>query len=191
MDKNMSEYESLRGEIISFEEQQRNVWIYMYVLFTTLFVLGIELSYNLFLVTYIVLIPFQVVINRYQWSIRKISIYIKLFYEDFSDNLNWETMHTFGDYKKYYKKINNNILGIIRYTGVTQLAFLASVFFDVCLLCNKYSDSIFNLNIMDIVLILLSICLFFLVVLLNKEYYKNHDEDLEDIIQTYKNNLKI
>ena len=77
----MSEYESIRNEIISMEEQQRNVWIHMYVLFITLFVLGIELSYHLFLVTYVVLIPFQVVINRYKWSISKMSTYIRLFYE--------------------------------------------------------------------------------------------------------------
>lgn len=61
----MSEYESLRNEIISLEEQQRNVWIYMYVLFVTIFVLGLEVSYYLFLVVYIITIPFQVVLNRY------------------------------------------------------------------------------------------------------------------------------
>ncbi len=63
------------------EEMQRNVWIYMYVLFCTLFVLGLEWSRYLFLVSYIVLIPFQCVINDYQWSISKMSTYIRIFFE--------------------------------------------------------------------------------------------------------------
>ncbi len=90
MMNNMNEYESLRNEIISFEEQERNVWIYMYVIFCTLFVLGIELSYYLFLVIYIILIPFQVVINRYGWSVAKISTYIRIFYEKEQKDLKWE-----------------------------------------------------------------------------------------------------
>lgn len=82
MKKNMSEYESIRCEFISMEEQQRNVWIYMYVLFAALFVLGLEFNHYLFLVTYIILIPFQIVINRYNWSISKMSTYIRIFYEE-------------------------------------------------------------------------------------------------------------
>ena len=65
----MNEYAALRNEIITMEELERNVWIYMYVLYVTLFALGIEFSYDLLLLTYIILIPFQTVINRYQWHI--------------------------------------------------------------------------------------------------------------------------
>lgn len=102
---NMNEFDGLRNELISLEEQQRNVWIYMYILFTTIFVLGMELkNYYLFLVTYVILIPFQIVINRYAWNIRKISLYIKVFYENDIKELNWESMHKFIDYKNYYKK---------------------------------------------------------------------------------------
>lgn len=42
MKEKMEVYETIRNEIISMEEMQRNVWIYMYVLFCTLFVLGLE-----------------------------------------------------------------------------------------------------------------------------------------------------
>ena len=101
----------------------------MYVLFITLFALGIELSYDLLLVTYVVLIPFQIVINRYKWSIAKMSTYIRIFYEKNSEQLGWESLHSFNGYKKHYKELNGRISGIIRYTGVSQLGFLASAFY--------------------------------------------------------------
>lgn len=48
-----------------------------------------------------------------------------------------------------------------------------------------------NLSIVDILLIIVSICLFFITVMLNREYYKNYNEDLENVIQEYKDSLKI
>lgn len=185
----MSEYESIRNEIISMEEQQRNVWIYMYVLFITLFILGIEWSYYLFLVTYIVLIPFQVVINRYSWSVAKMSTYIRIFYEKNRNDLNWESMHVYNEYREYYKKLNSGITGIIRYIGVTQLGFLATSFYISFLMYNRYSENIFNLTSIDIFSIIASLCLFFLTLMLNREYNKNYHTDLETVVQGYKNSL--
>lgn len=190
MSKNMDEYASIRSEIISMEEQQRNVWIHMYVLFITIFVLGLELSYHLFLVTYIVLIPFQIVINRYCWSIAKMSAFIRLFYEQDDTNLNWESMHTYIEYKYYYKGLNSSLTGKIRYTGVAQLGFLATVFYIGYSVCNVSNRSQIMLNSLDLILIIISVCLFFLTVMLNKEYRKNYVEDLENVIQKYKDNLK-
>ncbi len=68
----IQEYEALRSEIISFLEQQRTVWIYMYVLFCTLFVLGLQLSHYLFLVTYIILTSSRksptLMLQRHKWG---------------------------------------------------------------------------------------------------------------------------
>lgn len=104
MKERIEVYESLRSEIITMEELQRNVWIYMYVLFCTLFVLGLQWSNNLFLVTYIILIPFQCVINEYKWSIAKMSTYIRIFFENENKKISWESLHTSEFYKKYYKE---------------------------------------------------------------------------------------
>ena len=186
----MSEYESIRSEIVSMEEQKRNVWIHMYILFVTLFILGIEWSYYLFLVTYIVLIPFQVVINRYGWAISKMSTYIRIFYEENDKNINWENMHVFIGYKEYVEKYNISIIGKIRTTGVTQLGFLATSFYIVFLMYDKYSQKSFDLVPLDVISIVISICLFFLVVILNREYNKSHDTDLETVIRGYKKSLK-
>ena len=82
-------YESIRNEIVTMEGLQRNVWIYMYVLFCTLFVLGLQWSHYLFLVSYIILIPFQYVINDYRWSISKMSTYIRIFFEKDNKDISW------------------------------------------------------------------------------------------------------
>lgn len=184
------EYTSLRNEIISCEEQQRTVWIYMYILFGTLFVLGIERSYFMFLVTYIILIPFQVVINRYAWSITKLSTYIRLFYEQEERHLNWESMHTCNEYKLYYKNINSSITGIMRNSGGTQLGFLSTSFFIIVLLYNNYQGNRFHLTLIDVSLIFLSLFLFLIIIIINKEFNKSYDNELELVIQKYKERLK-
>lgn len=185
----MSEYESLRNEIISLEEQKRNVWIYMYVIFVTTFVLGLQLSYYLFLVEYIILIPFQVVLNRYNWCVSKISTYIRIFYEGGEKNLRWESLHVFEDFKEYDKKNNRNFFGIIRYTGAIQLGFLTTIFFIIYLLKNNYIEQQFCLNDIDILFLLVSIYLFFLILILNKEYYKDYNGELEKVMSKYKDSL--
>jgi len=78
---NMNELNNIRNEIIADQEQRWNVWINMYVLYIALFVLGIQWSYYLFLVTYIIILPFQATINNLVWNVDRISAYIRIFYE--------------------------------------------------------------------------------------------------------------
>ena len=110
MKESKEEYTSLRNEIIIFEEVQRNVWLYMYVIFSTLFVLGLQWSYYLFLVAYVVIIPFQCVYNDYWWSISKISTYIRIFYEEENKNMNWESFHVHPIFKDYYNSYELKVL---------------------------------------------------------------------------------
>ena len=189
MGKLMNEYDSLRNEIISIEERRRNVWIYMYVLFVTIFILGIEFSYSLLLVTYIILLPFQVVINRYSWGVTKISAFIRIFYEEDNDDLTWEGMHVLSDYRELIKKYNKSISGIIRYTGVSQLGFLATAFYISHLLYDRYSEGLFYLRAIDIVLISISVILFFISIILNQENNKSYRDELDPLIKKYKDSL--
>lgn len=128
MKEKIEVYETIRNEIISIQELQRNVWIYMYVLFGTLFVLGIEWSSYLFLVSYVILISFQCVINDYQWSISKMSIYIRIFFEEVDKEIGWESLHIYPSYKEYYKNKSRSIRGIIRISGAVHLGFLSTLF---------------------------------------------------------------
>lgn len=186
MNERIEVYETLRNEIIVMEELLRNVWIYMYVLFCTLFILGLEWSSYLFLVSYIILIPFQCVINDYRWSIAKMSTYIRIFFEQENKDISWETLQVCDLYKEYYEHKKKSIRGVISISGATHLGFLATGFYCGYTLINLYVNDTFILNIKDILLIVLSIILFVSLVTINKDYYKNYDPELENIIRKYK-----
>lgn len=168
MKEKIQEYESLRSEIISLEEQQTNVWIYMYVIFCSLFILGLEWSHYLFLTTYVVLIPFQCVINNFIWSISKVSIYICIFFENEYNDLNWEGFHKFYPYRRYHKEKSNQISEIIRSSGAIHLGGLSTSFFFVSILKNSYSNNLFKVGVMDIILMLFAVALFFIILIINK-----------------------
>lgn len=185
----IQEYEALRSEIISFLEQQRTVWIYMYVLFCTLFVLGLQLSHYLFLVTYIILIPFQNIINDMLWSVSKISSYIRVFFEEENTNIHWEGLHLYDLYENYYKKRNSGLNSFIRAFGSVHLGFLATVFFCGFTLNNAYKNNIFILVPYDIFFIFLSVVLFFVLLKQDIDYNKNYKPELDKIMEKYKNSI--
>lgn len=184
--ENMHEYDSLRDEIVSLQEQQRNVWIYMYVIFCSLFILGLEWSNYLFLFTYIILIPFQCIINNFLWSIEKISTYIRIFFENERTNMHWESFHVYPTYREYWKKRNNSIYGIIRLSGSIHLGLLATGFFCGSILINGYVESGFILRGFDIFLILLSIVLLLIIIKVNCDYKNEYRYELEQIMEYYK-----
>lgn len=186
MKERIEVYETIRNELIVIEELQRNVWIYMYVLFCTLFVLGLEWSHFLFLVSYIVLIPFQCVINDYQWSISKMSIYIRVFFENDNRDISWESLHVCDIYKEYYKQKKKSIRNIIKISSVSHLGFLATGFYCVYTLKDSYINNNFVLDLENIFLIILSIILFIILIFINKDFYKNYDKELENIMTQYK-----
>lgn len=185
MEEKIEVYETIRNEIITIEELQRNVWIYMYVLFCSLFVLGLQWSHYLFLVSYIILIPFQVVINDYKWSISKMSTYIRIFFEQ-KNNISWESLHTYEPYKNYYRQKTKSFKGIIRISGAVHLGFLATGFYCGYTLKDSYVNRRFVLDMQNIILIIMSIILLMLLIMINKDYYKNHNSELENIIKSYK-----
>lgn len=191
MDERIEVYQTIRDEIIAMEELRRNVWIYMYILFCTLFALGLEWSNYFFLVTYIVLIPFQCMINDYQWAISKMSIYIRIFFENANKGINWESLHVYDKYKDYYKQKKKSVIGIIRISGASHLGFLATVFYCGYTLRDLYVDNNFVLDIGNIFLIILSIILFVILVLINKDYYKDYDAELEKIMKKYKEEIEM
>ncbi|MCI8796066.1 MAG: hypothetical protein HFG89_04320 [Dorea sp.] len=126
---NMNELNNIRNEIIADQEQRRTVWINMYILYTTIFVLAMQWSYYLFLVTYIIILPFQATINNLVWNVARLSAYIRIFYEEYDESLNWESMNANYDmYRKYLGKMENKLSSWIRNTSSAQLGGLSSFF---------------------------------------------------------------
>ena len=186
MKERIEVYNSIRSELVAMEEMQRNVWINMYVLFAALFVLGIEWSHYLFLVSYIILIPFQCVINIYKWTIIRMSTYIKVFFEDEDKDIGWESFQISKNYVAYDRRIKKSFTQFLGRTGVVQLGMLATGFFAGRTLILSYSSSGFVFSLIDLVFLVISIILFVIIVIINKEYYKDYRTELEKIMNEYK-----
>lgn len=194
MDLKLEEFNNLRNEIISKQEQKRNVWLHMYVLFISLFVLGLQISHYLFLLTFVILIPYQEVINNMEWNVSRISAYIRAFYESNDPNLNWETMNTkYTPYLDYLGQRVKGVSGFVRNAGSIHLGFLATAFFMGRLLIDNFTanSGVIVLGLTDILLVLFSIGMFFLTVIINQDSKKNHKPDLERLMDGYKKEVMI
>ncbi len=189
MENRLDELNNLRQEIISKQERKGNVWLHMYILFISLFVLGLEISHYLFLLTFVILIPYQEVINNMEWNVSRISAYIRVFYEKDNPNLNWETMNTkYLPYLEYLNKQVRGLSGFVRNAGSVHLGFLATAFFIGVLLKENYiaNGRAFNLDFMDIFLILFSVGMFLVTVIINRDSQTDHKPELERIINGYR-----
>lgn len=189
MKEKIEEYESIRNEIIAMEELQRNVWINMYILFCALFVLGLQWSEKLFLITYVVLIPFQCVINEYQWSISRMSIYIRYFFEKDKKVINWESLFKSDYFQDYDRRRRKTIRYIIAASGSIHQGLLSTGSFLFIYIKDLYVENKFMLELEDILFIALSILLFIILVVLNKDYHKDYEIELGDLIKRYKEDI--
>lgn len=87
MDKN-TEYTMLKQEIINTSDIIVNITIAMYTISISIFVLAFEFSNcYIFLLPYMILFPFQNMINRKRDGINRMAAYIAVYLED--DNC-WE-----------------------------------------------------------------------------------------------------
>lgn len=176
------EYTALRNEIVSTLEQQRNVWIAMYTIYVALFVIAIEYSYKLLLVTFVVLIPFQFIINSQNWSVQKISTYIRCFFEQETGEFHWEGLHMYSVYKEYYKKYGDSKL--LNYTGSTQLGMLSYIMFCGYLIYECYSSNV--LNIFNVFLLCVATLLLIVTIIINKGFKRENAGELEKVMSQYK-----
>lgn len=128
--------------------------------------------------------------NRYKWSISKISAYIRIFCESDEDALNWESMHVDPEYQRYYNSVDRSLTGRIRSSGAAQLGFLASGLFIICTLYDHYKFRKFYIEVYDIMLIILSVVLFLIILKVNKAYNKKHYAELNRVIGNYKKRVE-
>lgn len=187
-DVSAEEYSSLRNEINSIQEQQRNVWITMYTLYVAIFVLAAELSSNIIILSsYFILIPFQLIINSQNWSIQKISIYILCFYEQEDANTHWEGLHSFSQYKKHYKKYGDGRW--FHFMGATVLGGISSLMFVVNKMLSIFQNES-NFIELDIMLIVGAIGLFAVLLIINIKYKNKYDDKLMEVIRNYKCSIR-
>ena len=185
--ENIHIYDSLRNEILLIEELQRNIWIAMYASYLTLFVVALEWSYYIFLLTYMVLIPFQSQILRYRWSIRRMSEYIIVFFEQQRKDMHWETFNSSNIFKKYYKIFNKNLASIFSGTGAIQLGVISTITLWGFII-NRYVNEL-NITWVDILCVILSLFCMHIIIILNRQYNKGYGNDVNDIVKEYKDEI--
>jgi len=125
-----SVYSSLRAEIIMLEDQQINLIIYMYVVSASIIAFAIQANKStMYLIPYIVIIPFQYIINKNAIAISKISYYIIEFFEKQSLSFNWESYQKFDPFNRYYGKISKSFFGILSKSGAILLGLLSTALY--------------------------------------------------------------
>jgi len=177
------EYEAVRNEIIRVQNSITNETIYMYVTYITLFSIGFSYSW-FFLASFIMLIVFQGMINENQWELKKMSTFLKVFFEERYDDLHWERLHAF----KYYRTIRNIRENKVEWKlykwSASFLAFISLLF----LIFTTFKQVEADISTYEILILTVGFCLFFLTIHINSSF--NHiDEErdtmLRDCIEEY------
>ena len=166
-----TEYSMLKQEIISTTDIISNITLAMYTITVSIIVLAFETENAvIFLAPYIVLYPFQNIINRKRDGINRIAAYIAVFLEK---EKGWE-----GQYNRYYEVMRGYNKGlmltrkvwnfIIGRTNSTQLSLLSTALFN-------YFYQIADIGIKDAALVATSILLFVVLAFENKIIISNKD----------------
>lgn len=191
-------YSTLRNELIVIEEMQRNMYIYMYSIFAVLYAVGVQFGNIFFLLTYIVLIPFQCKIDLYNWSITKMSIYIRVFFEEKRNDIHWESLQTYPLLMREEKYKKGTIAGILSQYDTALLGCLAMISFIVMELKKlfSYSENTIIIScskeslIISCCLIIISVVLAFYTIVITKQSFPKKDIEAFNIIERYKNDLE-
>lgn len=190
--ENLAEYSALRDEIVATEQSRVTCKMYMYTAFFTVFTLSFSYR-SLFLVSLIILLVFQSFINFYYWMIRKVSLYIKIFYENDQNKIYWESMQIDDNYKELDKEFHKYVSIWIADHAAGFLALIAT-FFDLYYIINGIicSGGIFRseLSLSDITLLLEIICSIVLcvavLVVTSEVNSESKDGKISQAIQKYK-----
>lgn len=183
LNENLHLYDSLRNEITTMESIQMNLWIAIYASYLTLFILAIELSHYILLLTFVILIPFQSQLLRYRWSIIRMSEYVKLFFELDRGDMHWELFHESEELVQYNLKFNKKLASILSYTVTVQLGLLSTTAF--CSITLYQSIQKYNIVWYDVLFIIISIICLIITSILNHQY-KEFGADIKPVIENFK-----
>lgn len=183
-------YSSLRSEIIMLEDQQTNLIIYMYVISASLIAFGIQSQKaTMYLIPYIVIIPFQYIINKNTICISKLSYYIIEFFEKQSSSFHWETYQKFDPFSHYYEQISKSFFGILSKSGSILLGLLSTTLHIIessAQYINIQNGIYLHFNF-DLICALISIILLILDILCTYPYIQGTlvDDSLKDITNQF------
>ncbi len=140
--ENLVLYEKLRENILQNEIAITNETIYMYVTYFALFTLGASWGNWLFILSCVVLIVFQSMINDAYWAVIKTSLFIDVFFENTRDDIHWEQFHSYDPYIKLRKARMYGFSWSVKEFGASILSFVSLAAF----LSQLWGHSVFSLS---------------------------------------------
>lgn len=192
MKENLVVYDALRDQILQCQSIIINETINMYLVYFALFSLGFSYIW-LFLVSFIVLLVFQSMINCHLWEVRKATKYIEIFFEIPRCDIHWEKLHRYDIYQSAVSKSKiRNMDWYIRNNGSLFLAILSLLSFSSVSIYNN-GFQIQDLPITDIIGIASALILCLLVIHVNRLFFRidsmgrNEDDELTAAIRAFYN----
>lgn len=161
MKENPAVYTALRENILQKERVYIDLTMNMYITYFALLAAGVFWSSWLSLISFLVLIVFQSLINSNQWSIAKASFYIRKFFEEGNTDIHWESLHADDSYHERYTSFTRNIGWYICKLGAS---FLSVISFSSILFSNLIGANWDFTSLSPIVVV--QLCLAFVLCLL-------------------------
>lgn len=125
-DERLEVYSALRDEAIRLQGEQNSFVLGMYTIYAALLAVGSNKLPFLF-ATYIPILSFQAMINYKNWEIAKVSLYIRVFFEEKRSDMHWSTLHCYKEYLKLHDKMTFSFEGIFRNAGAILLSLLTTI----------------------------------------------------------------
>lgn len=119
-------YSALRDEAIRLQGEQNSFVLGMYTIYAALLAVGSNKLPFLF-ATYIPILSFQAMINYKNWQIAKVSLYIRVFFEEKRNDMHWSTLHSYKEYLRLHDKMTFSLEGIFRNAGALLLSLLTTI----------------------------------------------------------------
>lgn len=182
--ENLIVYEALKNTVLHCEDCGRNARIYMYVVYFALLTIyftspaAVYQSHWLILLSFLVLITFQTMINSSSIAIERISSYIRIFFETKRNDMHWSLLNKDKEHLTFYNATYQNIGWHINYWGATLLAFVSLIIIIYQILSDH---SICEWTIYDLIEISAGCALFGLVFFVNKDSYINNEKHKDTI----------
>ena len=122
----MEVYSALRDEAIRLQGEQSSFILAIYTIYAALLAVGMHRTPVLF-ATYMPILGFQSMINYKSWQIAKVSLYIRVFFENRRWDMHWSGLHAYDEYLHIHKKMTQSLEGILRNTGSIILSSLSTI----------------------------------------------------------------
>lgn len=184
--ENICVYEALRNEIVIFQQIHENLYIAMYASYITLLVLSLQFSHYILLCTFVIVIPFQARIKRFEWRMILASRYIIEFFEMKRTDIHWETFNQSKEFSNQYFAHRKRITNILGGTGSLQLGILSTSLFYIYTFYYKL-----RYGWIDVILLCISLMGLILTVFLDRNTNKKFKNTMINSLQDFKNKLEI